>query len=399
MDFGALPPEINSARMYTGPGSGPLLAAAAAWDGLATGLASAASSYGSEISGLVAGSWQGPASVSMAAAAAPYVAWMMTTAAQAERAAAQAMAAAGAYEAAFAATVPPPLIAANRAQLMALIATNILGQNTPAIAATEAQYGEMWAQDAAAMYGYAASSAAASTLTPFTPPQQTTNPTALATQGAAVAQATATSATTNTQATLSQAILAMPQTLQGLAAPASSTSSSSTSSLSSLSSSMSSMSTVLSMTSSTGWIASAGLSSANQLQSLIPKASLASTAATTLAPALGGLGSGTNVLASAGLPGLGTSAAATAGMGRASLVGALSAPQSWAAAASPISPGATALFGTSLNAVPSAEAGVPGAMLGGLPLANMSGRGITGALTDTRFLIRPPMVPRWSEIG
>ncbi|PBJ34468.1 PPE family protein, partial [Mycobacterium avium] len=108
MDFGALPPEINSARMYTGPGSGPLLAAAAAWDGLATGLASAASSYGSEISGLVAGSWQGPASVSMAAAAAPYVAWMMTTAAQAERAAAQAMAAAGAYEAAFAATVPPP---------------------------------------------------------------------------------------------------------------------------------------------------------------------------------------------------------------------------------------------------------------------------------------------------
>jgi PPE-repeat protein len=29
MDFGALPPEINSGRMYSGPGSAPLLAAAA----------------------------------------------------------------------------------------------------------------------------------------------------------------------------------------------------------------------------------------------------------------------------------------------------------------------------------------------------------------------------------
>ena len=57
-------------------------------------------------------------------------------------------------------TVPPPVIAANRTQLASLIATNVLGQNTPAIAANEAQYGEMWAQDAAAMYGYAANSAA-----------------------------------------------------------------------------------------------------------------------------------------------------------------------------------------------------------------------------------------------
>ncbi|WP_141249127.1 PPE domain-containing protein, partial [Mycobacterium avium] len=27
MDFGALPPEVNSGRMYAGPGSGPLMAA------------------------------------------------------------------------------------------------------------------------------------------------------------------------------------------------------------------------------------------------------------------------------------------------------------------------------------------------------------------------------------
>lgn len=100
----------------------------------------------------------------------PYLAWLSTTAAQAEQVANQARAAAAAYETAFAAMVPPPVIAANRALLMSLIATNILGQNTPAITATEAHYGEMWAQDAAAMYSYAGSSAAAATLTPFTPP-------------------------------------------------------------------------------------------------------------------------------------------------------------------------------------------------------------------------------------
>jgi PPE-repeat protein len=91
----------------------------------------------------------------MAAAVAPYVAWMSTTAEQAGQTADQVRSAAAAYEAAFAATVPPPVIARNRVLLMSLVATNILGQNTPAIAATEMHYAEMWAQDAAAMYGYA----------------------------------------------------------------------------------------------------------------------------------------------------------------------------------------------------------------------------------------------------
>ena len=73
-------------------------------------------------------------------------------------------------------TVPPPEIAANRSLLAALVATNFLGMNTPAIAATEAQYAEMWAQDAVAMYGYAGSSAAATVLSPFTSPDQNTDP-------------------------------------------------------------------------------------------------------------------------------------------------------------------------------------------------------------------------------
>ena len=191
MDFSALPPEINSARMYSGPGSGPLMAAATVWDELATELDSTAASYSSVISELTGQEWLGPSSASMAAAAAPYAAWMSTTAAQAEQAAGQAMAAASAYESAFAMTVPPPVIAANRSETIALIATNILGQNTPAIAADEAQYAEMWAQDSAAMEGYAAASAAASTLPPFTSPPQTTNPAGLAGQVGTVAQAAA----------------------------------------------------------------------------------------------------------------------------------------------------------------------------------------------------------------
>ena len=134
LDFGALPPEINSGRMYVGAGSGPMLAAAAAWDSLAADLQSAASAYGSTVEGLVAGAWTGPSSMTMAAAASPFVTWVSGAAAQAEEAAAQAKLAAGAYETAFVATVPPPIIAANRALLAALIATNFLGQNTPAIA-------------------------------------------------------------------------------------------------------------------------------------------------------------------------------------------------------------------------------------------------------------------------
>ncbi|SPM36729.1 PPE family protein [Mycobacterium rhizamassiliense] len=176
MFYGAFPPEFNSGRMYTGPGAESLLAAAVAWDELATELQSAASAYASVISSLTTGPWTGPSSLAMAGAVAPYLAWMQRTAAQAHEAAGLATEAAGAYQTAFGATVPPPLIAANRSLLSMLVATNIFGQNTSAIATTEAQYGEFWAQDAEAMDTYFASSATASNaLTSFDDPPQTTN--------------------------------------------------------------------------------------------------------------------------------------------------------------------------------------------------------------------------------
>ena len=191
LDFGLLPPEVNSGRMYSGPGPGPLLAAAEAWDSLASDLGFASTGYGSTLSELTSGSWTGPTSSAMTAAVTPYVDWLSTTAAQAEETANQARAAVAAYEAAFAMTVPPPAIAANRATLMALIATNFFGQNTPAIMATEALYVEMWAQDAAAMYNYAAASAAAAQVTPFVAPAQTANQDGVNNQADAVAKAAA----------------------------------------------------------------------------------------------------------------------------------------------------------------------------------------------------------------
>ncbi len=170
------------------------MAAAAAWDGIASELHTAAASYGSVISELTAGPWLGAASAAMTAAAEPYVAWMRSTATQAEQTATQAKAAAAAYEVTFAAMVPPPVIAANRALLQALVSTNLFGQNTPAIAATETLYAKMWAQDATAMYGYAAASASAATLAPFTPAPQTTT-------GASAATSAQTAASQLTSAT------------------------------------------------------------------------------------------------------------------------------------------------------------------------------------------------------
>jgi len=216
LDFGALPPEINSARIYTGPGSGPMLAAAAAWDAVSAQLDSFGNTYSSVLAELRGDHWSGGAATAMATAAAPYVAWATTTAEQAGQAASQSRAAAAAYEAAFAATVPPAVVTANRTLLATLVATNFFGQNTPAIATTEAVYVEMWAQDAAAMYGYAASASAAATLTQFSQPPQTTNPGGQSGQGAAVSAAVDTSVG-HSPTTLSQLTSALPLQLHSLA--------------------------------------------------------------------------------------------------------------------------------------------------------------------------------------
>ncbi len=171
LDFAWLPPEINSARIFAGAGSGPLYAAAAAWESLAADLAASASSFNAVIAGLTGGPWAGPASASMAAAALPYVDWLGQAGAQAQAAALQAQVAASSFEGALTATVHPAAVQANRMSLMTLIATNFLGLNTPAISANEFDYVEMWAQDVAAMVGYhGGATGVAASLTPFSAP-------------------------------------------------------------------------------------------------------------------------------------------------------------------------------------------------------------------------------------
>ncbi|MGH3960747.1 PPE family protein [Mycobacterium sp.] len=396
MDFAALPPEINSTRMYSGPGSGPMLATAAAWHQLGAEMLAAAESYASVISALTSGSWMGPASTSMATAAARHVGWLNTTAGQAEQAGAQAQAAATAYESAFAATVPPPVVAANRTQLASLVATNVLGQNTPAIAATEVQYGEMWAQDAAAMYGYAGSSAAASQLMPFAAPQQTTNAAGLAGQGAAVSQATGTSATANTS-TLS----GLSSLLGGASTP---TASSSGGSLASLlnGSDGSALGTFLngnffSTAVVNGALAGGPFNPQFILQSIAGFQFLNAAKDAGMMPGLGGLWAltaGGLGPGGAGLPGLGgVGPAVSAGLGQAGKMGALSVPPSWTPIAPP-SPIASALGGTPLAGPPGVPAGGPGGVAS--PLANMTGR-LRRPIPKYGF--RPLVMPRPPAAG
>jgi PPE-repeat protein len=377
MDFGMLPPEVNSARMYAGPGAGPMLASAAAWDGLAAQLHLTAASYSSEISGLAAG-WQGPSSAAMAAAAAPYTAWMSTTATQAEQTATHARAAAAAYETAFAATVPPPVIAANRALLISLIATNFLGQNTPAITATEAHYAEMWAQDATAMFGYADWSATASRVTPFTQPPQTTNPAAAGGQAAAVAHAVGTAAGGHAQTLMStapQLISALPQSLQSLASPVSVASPdppSLVSLLGSLTGPFSPFQLVgpgltgyLFSSEPTGLVSVGGsVAELSQKVSALPAAGSGELLQ-------GGLGSGTRVV--------GSTAGVSADIGRASLVGRLSVPQSWASAAPAIKPVAMVLPDPNLGATPvMVAADNQDSSFSNMALSSVAGRAIAG---------------------
>jgi PPE-repeat protein len=376
MDFGALPPEINSGRMYSGPGSGPMLAAAAAWGGLAAELGSTASSYDSVISALTGEAWSGPTAASMTAAVTPYMAWMNTTATQAEQAAVQASAAASAYETAFTATVPPPTIAANRSLLMSLIATNVLGQNTAAIAATEAHYAEMWAQDAAAMYGYAGASANATDLTPFTAPPSTTNPAGLGAQTGAVSQAVGAS----TQTTLSQLMSAVPQTLQGLAASGPSTAAQAEPPLFSF------LDFLSGPTGPTAVFSIGGvpyllafqdvllpMNGANVLGALARADALAA-AAGEVAPSHGGPGAGMRLVNSPGPSGAGSTV--SAGIGNAGSVGRLSVPQSWAAVAPAVKPVAAVLPSAGPEAAPMVAAESQSGLLSDVGLGGLAGRAI-----------------------
>jgi PPE-repeat protein len=402
LNFAALPPEVNSAKMYAGPGSGSLLAAAAAWNALAAEMRSAATNYDAVITSLVSEGWLGPASQKMAAAIAPYLGWLNTTAVQAQQVGAQANAAAAAYEAAFAATVPPPVVTANRTLQANLVASNIFGQNTAAIAATDAQYGEMWAQDASAMTSYTTASRAASAMTPFTAPQSDTTPGGTTLQANAVLNAT-NNAVADPAAPQATSILDW----LGLA-PNSNTS---TTGLAGVMNFLSNSNPNLigAFLNNNSWSGTLNgfttngiLNPTTFVDSAKTVSALSAVGDTTsgLEDLAAGLGNAGSLASAVSVPG----AAATAGVGQASLVGALSVPQAWGATGGTISTvaattqvgaGAYHSFGAATPMVME-EAGAVG--MPGLPLAGMPGPH-QDEFADPIYGFRPRVIGRPPAAG
>ena len=376
MDFVFLPPEVNSTRMYSGPGPGSFLAAAGSWDALAAELSTTAESYESVLAGLTSWQWRGPASEAMAGTAAHYMGWLQTTAEQTKQTAMQARAAAAAYEQAYAMTVPPPAVTTNRSQLASLITTNFFGQNTAAIAATEAQYADYWAQDAAAMSGYAASSAAATQLSPFASPNKSTNESGLTAQNAAVNKANATASGSNS---VSQAISAAAQPAASAAADPPSLIPEDLTILDIIQGTGQSLNSTYYMEA----FASGIIGAENNL-GVLPKAAAATAEvapALSVAPQLG---------AGAGLGNV------TASLARGGTIGPMSVPASWAAPSSSrvsaLEPhGFTTLPGTD-EAVGSGYPGYPGMPGGALSRA-------TGVGVPPRYGVRLTVMPRPPAAG
>ena len=375
------------------------MAASSAFSALSSELSSNAASYQSVIDQLADSEWQGPSSQAMAAAAQTYITWLDTTSAQLQEAAAAAISSAAAYETALTASVPPPAITANRAQLAALVATNILGQNTPAIMANEAMYAEFWAQDAAAMYGYsAAASAASSALTPLTDPTENTNPAGQGQQATAVGQAVGSNGTSST---LNNALSGTQNAASSLAQPAASAAQDTPTSILSalnglfgvpiLSNSIYNVGVTL------AWNTAMMTATLPLIGHFIGGAPFGVPIGDTAA--LGaGLGFGTTLAgASAPVGGIGGIGGATlAGMGEASTVGGMSVPAGWSGA----NPGVELASNTDIRAgsgwtAPVTEgAGAGGAPGGIMPgMASAGGKGGYG-LAGPRYGVKPKVMPK-----
>lgn len=159
----AVPPEVHSTLLSTGPGPGPLHAAAAAWSVLSSEYTAAANELGAALRDAAA-MWQGRTGETYVAAHLPYLWWLQLAGTLAARAATQHDVIAAAYASAVATMPTMPELAANHALHAVLVATNFFGINTIPIAVNEADYVRMWAQAAATMSAYQAVTEAARSL-------------------------------------------------------------------------------------------------------------------------------------------------------------------------------------------------------------------------------------------
>lgn len=380
LDFAAIPPEITSSLMYAGAGAAPLMAAATAYANLAAEVSATATQWESIISLLTTENWTGGGSAAAAAAAQPIIAYLTETATTLEQAGAQATASAAAYEAAFAATVPPPVIAANRTLLATLVATNFLGVNSAAIAATEADYAAMWAQDAAMMAAYQAASAVAGVLTPVTPLASTTNPGLAATADSAALAADSTGGT-------AQALLAPVSNAATLAAPT--LPFQTTGILGSIDNFLGTpavLNTINGAVNTAAWWVMNAIPTAVSLGHTVGTVGSIPFALTdSVTPLAGGMVQGTMVGSVSG-------AGASAALGEASAVGGLSVPAGWNAAAPASLASSTApLEGSGWTAAAEAE---PVAAMPGMPGMAAAAKGAGAYGTGPRYGFKPIVMPK-----
>ena len=189
MEFTALPPEVTSALIHSGPGAESLIEASDAWQRLGTSLEESAGINAATLSSLT-GAWHGPSAAAMTQAVEPYLNWLRTTAQQCQQMAVAVQDAIAAFNSARSSVVPVASVSANRTRLTQLLATNRFGINLPAIAETEDEYLDMWANNSGAMSRYEAASAQATTLPKFSSPLAITNPAGTAAQASVTSAAT-----------------------------------------------------------------------------------------------------------------------------------------------------------------------------------------------------------------
>ena len=164
-----MPPEINTSRLMTGAGAGPMLQAAEGWQAFAISLETQADELAASLAALAA-AWSGAASDRAVAATMPMIIWLRTASLQAQKRALQAAAQATSYTAAMAGTPPIPEIEQNHVTHAVLEATNFFGVNTVPIGMNEFDYFvRMWNQAAAVMDAYQAETTANTLFEPIPP--------------------------------------------------------------------------------------------------------------------------------------------------------------------------------------------------------------------------------------
>ena len=173
-EWGLLPPELNSAGFWMGPGAESFLAAAAQLADVAAAIIANLGGHAA-VAAAMGAAWPDPTGEFAVLANVPHLLWQAVVAAMMGEAAASIEATGTAFETLKAATPTPLEIGENQIEHGVLQAHNFLGMLTPAIAANRANYGRMWVTAADNKYAYAAASqAGVQAIPPLPPPPPTT---------------------------------------------------------------------------------------------------------------------------------------------------------------------------------------------------------------------------------